>query len=698
MRPDERRSIKWLEAVLVASVLFPVLVFCLSAWQTYQDVQGVADDQINRSRDVLHEHALKVFEAVERSIAEVNEIIRDMSDAEISANEEKLHVRLKRMVGSSAEMKSLWIFDAHGRALANSINFPAPPIDFSDRDYFRAHVDKEVGLYIGQVLRPKEPYGGLPFFSVSKRRVSPAGIFAGVIQVSVLPEYFEGFYEKIGKGSGSYYSLIRADGLVLARLPALDRDMNLPARGLLPTAMRNQPSEGFLQVKSLVDGVERKVSYLRLPNLPVYVVSGRETSAIRAEWLRRESSQLLFAVPATAMLIIVVTLAVRRTKRLYEEEARRRLAEDALRQAQRLEALGRLTGGIAHDFNNLLMVVGGAARKLGRTLHGSSEIRMLQLIEAAVQKGEVLTRKLLAFSRRQSLSSKIIDIAARVRDMRGVLEQSVRADVRLEITTPAAPVAVKVDPEELEMALLNLTLNSRDAMPDGGRIEIEVAEETQGAEPVALITVRDTGHGIPPAIRDRIFEPFFTTKPVDKGSGLGLSQVYGFVQQSNGKIDLASEHGVGTTVRISLPLCKDAVAADPSTTTDRLIFSSPSVLLVEDNADVAVVAADYLDQLKCKVVHASSAEEALKLLAEQGFDLVLSDIVMPGMSGLEMARRIRERHPDIPIILASGYSDKAELAVSDGFSLIRKPYAPQALVRAINQALGERRGLDKKVS
>jgi two-component system NtrC family sensor kinase len=280
--------------------------------------------------------------------------------------------------------------------------------------------------------------------------------------------------------------------------------------------------------------------------------------------------------------------------------------------------------------------------------------------------------------------------------MRGVLEQSVRADVRLEINTPATPVAVNVDPEELEMALLNLTLNSRDAMPGGGRIEIEVSEETQGAESVALITVRDTGHGIPLSIRDRIFEPFFTTKPIDKGSGLGLSQVYGFVQQSDGKIDLSSEDGAGTTFRISLPLCNGTVLADTAAAADHLLVPPPCVLLVEDNADVATVAADYLDQLKCKVVHASSSEEALKLLADRRFDLVLSDIVMPGTSGLELARQIKERHPDIPIILASGYSDTAELAVGEGFSLIRKPYAPEALVRAINQVFRPQVGLDRK--
>ena len=319
--------------------------------------------------------------------------------------------------------------------------------------------------------------------------------------------------------------------------------------------MRSHPSEGFLQVKSVVDGVERRVSYLRLPDLPVYVIAGRETQSIRNEWLRRESHQLLLAVPATAILVFVVALAVRRTKTLYEEQNRRRLAEDALRQAQPLEALGWLTGGVAHDFNNLLMVVGGAARKLGRSLQGAGETRTLQLIETAVQKGEGLTRRLLAFSRRQSLSPKVIDVAGTVRDMRAVLEQSVQANIQLDISTPRWPVVVKIDPEELEIALLNLTLNSRDAMPEGGRIEIEVAERA-GATPAALIIVRDTGHGIPDAIRDRIFEPFFTTKAVDKGNGLGLSQVYGFVQQSNGKIDLASEEGRGTTFTISFRSAK----------------------------------------------------------------------------------------------------------------------------------------------
>jgi two-component system NtrC family sensor kinase len=230
--------------------------------------------------------------------------------------------------------------------------------------------------------------------------------------------------------------------------------------------------------------------------------------------------------------------------------------------------------------------------------------------------------------------------------------------------------------------------------PAGARV---LSVRTFMAGPDAVVEVRDTGPGIPSELAGRIFEPFFTTKSVDKGSGLGLSQVYGFVQQSDGKIDLASEDGAGTTFRIRLPIRKDAVAAEAGiAATDRLLVSSPSVLLVEDNADVAVVVTDYLAQLKCKVGHASSAEEGLKLLADRHFDVVLSDIVMPGMSGLEMARRIRERHPDIPIILASGYSDKAELALSEGFALIRKPYAPEALVRAINQAFDSRETLDRK--
>jgi two-component system NtrC family sensor kinase len=702
MLTAQRHSIRLLQGVLIGAAALPMLLFCFAAWQSQKDGQRVAQSQIERSRDVLNEHALKVFEAVERGIAEINEIIRDMSDDEIRTNQQKLHDRLERMVSSSPEMKSFWIFDRNGRALVSSLEFPAPAVDFADRDYFGAHVEHDIGTYIGEVLRPRAPYGGAPFFGVSRRRISSDVSFTGVIQASVLPEYFEGFYAKIGQTEGSYFSLIRGDGLILARYPRLDRDTRLPAQGNLIKAFNEHPDEGTVSVVSLIDGVERRVSYLKLPSLPVYVLSGMETAAIRNEWISQMSRHLIFGIPATAALIVVIALALRRTRNLYEEAKRRQAAEGALKQAQRLEALGQLTGGVAHDFNNLLMVVGGSARKLKRTNKDPTELRSLQMIDAAVQKGEGLTRKLLAFSRRQSLSPEVINLPDFVSKLRGVLEQSVPGDIEIEISAPTGPVAVKIDPDELEIALLNLTLNARDAMPDGGRIKITIrtapAVGTEGLNEfsgnTAVIEFADNGHGVPEAIQERIFEPFFTTKAVDKGTGLGLSQIYGFVQQSNGTITFSSEVGAGTTFRLSLPICEETPKAKPA----ELVDASPkdiepaTVLLVEDHPDVSIVARDYLEQYGCKVVQANSAEGAVEALnRRQDIDLVLSDIVMPGMSGLELGRLVREHHPEIPVVLASGYSDKAAVATSEGFPLIRKPYSPETLRHILAQILGEAR-------
>ena len=697
MLAAHQQSIRWLQGVLIASATLPAMLFAYASWQGYNTTKNVAERQIAQSRDVLTEHALKVFEAVNRSIAETNEIIRDMSDAQIAQNAERLHNRLEKIADESSQIKSLWIFDRSGRAIVNSLDYPAPPIDFSDRDYFKAHVDRDIGTYVGDVLVPRPPYGGAPFFGVSRRRSSPDGSFTGVIQVSVLPEYFEGFYAKIGRDPGSYYSLIRQDGLLVARFPKLNRQASLPPQGDLRKAMQANPEEGTLSLVSKVDGLERTVSYLKLPDLPLYVVAGRDAAAVRAEWLAQVRGHLLFGLPTTAALIFVIALALRRTRRLYDEEGRRQAAEEALKQSQRLEELGQLTGGVAHDFNNLLMVIGGSAKRLERSERDPKQLRSLQMIEAAVQKGESLTKKLLSFSRRRTLSPQVIDLGACVESLRGVLAQSVTGDIEFEVKLPSQPVAVKIDPTELEIALINLTLNARDAMPDGGKILITVERVNSSRDSLpadlrgrfAAVSVLDTGTGISEEIRERIFEPFFTTKPVDKGTGLGLSQVYGFVRQAQGAVTVASEVGRGSRVIMYLPVT-DALPERPSSAVvrDPGKLEGIRVLLVEDNPDVAMIATDYLEQCGCSVVRAENAEKALETLnGRNDINLVLSDIAMPGMSGLELARVVRDHHPEIGIVLATGYSDKASRAVEEGFRLIEKPYSLDVMRQSLKAAV-----------
>jgi len=694
MLAAHQQSIRLLQGVLVASVALPALLFAYACWQGYNTTQAVAARQIAQSRDVLNEHALKVFEAVDRSIAETNEIIRDMSDAQIAENAAKLHARLKKLADESSQIKSLWIFDRTGHALVNSLDDPSPPIDFSDRDYFKSHVARDIGTFVGSVLRPRPPYGGAPFFGVSHRRTSADGSFTGVIQASVLPEYFEGFYAKIGREPGSYYSLIREDGLLLARYPKLDRNTWLAPQGDLIKAMRAKPDEGTVSLVSKIDGLERTVSYLKLPNLPLYVVAGRDAAAVRAEWLAQVQGHLMFGLPSTAVLIVVIALALGRTRKLYDEERRRQAAEEALKQSQRLEALGQLTGGVAHDFNNLLMVIGGSAKKLKRSEQDPKQLRSLEMIDLAVQKAESLTKKLLSFSRRRTLLPQVIDLTSSIDSLRGVLAQSVTGDIALEFDLPRQMIAVKVDPSELEIALLNLTLNARDAMPDGGKITFSLrrVHAINGGLPAnlrgefAAISVTDSGEGIPAAIRERIFEPFFTTKAVDKGTGLGLSQVFGFVNQSQGAVTVHSETGHGARFNMYLPVSAEMpVVRAPATDTASANLEHARVLLVEDNPDVGTIAADYLEQCGCSVVRADNAEIAIETLNRRNdIDLVFSDIAMPGMSGLELGRLVRDHYPEIPVVLASGYSDKAARAVEEGFLLLEKPYSLDAMRRSLS--------------
>ncbi len=370
-------------------------------------------------------------------------------------------------------------------------------------------------------------------------------------------------------------------------------------------------------------------------------------------------------------------------------------AHEQLSQAQKLEALGKLTGGVAHDFNNLLMVVSGQAQLLRRRVADDPRaLRALDAIEASAKRGEDLTRHLLAFSRRQRLQPMSISLADRLADLRALIATSLPASISLQISLPEGLWPIRVDPSELELALLNLAVNARDAMPGGGalfvraaNIRLEEGEDGLNGEFVALV-VEDTGMGIPPDILPRIFDPFFTTKEVSKGTGLGLSQVYGFAQQSGGRVEGDSRLGGGTSFTLFLPHSGAPAQAVPD---EGAAFQAQSaaVLLVEDNPEVAEVAAAMLEQLGHSVRVVGSASAALAMLSgEERPDLVFSDIVMAGeMDGLGLARRIREQHPGLPVLLATGYSKAAE-GLGDEFPILRKPYKLADLNRAIGALVG----------
>ncbi|HZZ89807.1 MAG TPA: PAS domain S-box protein [Caulobacteraceae bacterium] len=376
-------------------------------------------------------------------------------------------------------------------------------------------------------------------------------------------------------------------------------------------------------------------------------------------------------------------------------------AQERLAQAQKLEAVGQLTGGVAHDFNNILMVVGGQTELLRRYVgdDNPAAVRALDAIEQSARRGQDLTRHLLAFARRSRLNPAPIELPKRRSALQHLLSASVGSLIQVTLDLPDDLWCVEADANELELALLNMAVNARDAMPDGGRIVLQAHNVALGAGDQAseaagdfvAITVRDEGGGIPPDILPKVFEPFFTTKAVDKGTGLGLSQVYGFVQQSGGRVQIESELGRGTAITLFLPRVEASEGREAEATHAKSVGAvrSAYVLLVEDNPQVADVASRLLDQLGHRTQVAASAEAALALF-EAGArpELVFSDVVMAGrIDGLDLARRIREHWPEIPVLLATGYSEAADRMPKREFPIIPKPYGLAELSRAIDAAL-----------
>lgn len=699
MQTEQRNSLRLLQWMMAASLALPIALFGFASAVSWNSIRDTADREIERTLDVAHEHALKVFETIDRSLSEINEIIRGISDADIRSREQALHVRLRQLADSLPQMKSAWIFDTQGRALANSLVLPAPEIDFSDRNYFKAHVEKDIGIFIGEALKPRAPYQGAAFFGVSRRRQTDDGSFSGVIQASVLPEYFENFYARIGHDAGSFFALGLADGTVLARFPVLDRDFRLDPHGAAAQKLAADPKAGIVTVTSPADGIERRLGYQRLAEYPVYVSAGLETSAIRSRWLATMGQHLIFGLPATALLFFLLALALRRTRPLHAEAARRMEAEEALKHGQRLEALGQLTGGVAHDFNNLLTVIRASVDMLRRPhLAEERRLRYVDAISDTVGRAAKLTAQLLAFARRQTLKPETFDVGKCVRTLTEMIGTLTGSPIQIVTRVPDQPCFINADAGQFETALINMAVNARDAMSGAGQLTITARAVAELPGPAVLpanalgyvaVSVGDTGVGIPQAQIGRIFEPFFTTKEVGQGTGLGLSQVFGFAKQSGGEVMVASEVGKGSTFTLYLPRVSGEARQPqaPAEVAPPVDGHGMSVLLVEDNIEVGTFARDALTELGYATTLVHDAKEALAELSQnaQRFDVVFTDVVMPGMSGIDLAREIRRRHLDLPVVLTSGYSHVLSQNGSFGFELLQKPYSIEQLAHVLHK-------------
>jgi CheY-like chemotaxis protein len=375
-----------------------------------------------------------------------------------------------------------------------------------------------------------------------------------------------------------------------------------------------------------------------------------------------------------------------------------------------MEAIGQLTGGVAHDFNNLLTIIRSATDFLRRReLPEERRRRYVDAISETVERASNLTAQLLAFARRQPLKPQVFNVGAQVESVAQLVRPLVGARIEIKVDVQAPDCFTIADIAQFETALINLAINARDAMRDEGRLTISVrkaqgipslrAQAARSGDFVA-VSVNDTGSGIAPENLDAIFEPFFTTKEVGKGTGLGLSQAFGFAKQSEGDIAVESRVGHGATFTIYLPQAPSpAAATEAAAVTSEAATTGRGyrVLVVEDNDDVGRFSTELLEDLGYVVRRAANAQEALTILAENEFsvDLVFSDVIMPGMNGVELANVVRERYPGLPVVLTSGYSNVLAESAHRGFELIQKPYSVESLSRILRKAMAEKLAISR---
>jgi signal transduction histidine kinase/ActR/RegA family two-component response regulator len=712
-----RAAAPWaMQGLVVASVLLPLLVIVGGGWQAWRGIVQEANTNLLSDLAVSAEQATRVLDTHMLLGSRVNDLLGNLADDAVIAREAELHDRLAAMIAGLRQVTAVVVTNADGHALVASSRFPADhSVSFGDRQYFTALRDTGAPFQIGGIV-----YGRLTradVFTVAVRRGSAAGRFSGAILVGVSPSYFRDFDNDLFAGDTDYSAtLLREDGTPLAYYPESQADYANARDQMVTGLIAEAPLGGLVHIASSIDGGERVLAYRRLPGYPVYVTVGRYWSSVIREWRNTMLAQLVFALPATAALFALSLLAMRQWRRqndtlatLQDEVHRRELAEEALRQSQKMEAVGRLTGGIAHDFNNHLTVISSNIELLQRRLppDNGGLMRLSDAAMAGVRRAATLTHRLLAFSRQQPLEPEPLDIGRLVSSISDLLRRTLGEDVAVEAVLASGLWQTRVDANQLENVLLNLAVNARDAMPKGGKLTIETtnvhldeayaaAHSEVKAGQYVLLAVTDTGIGMTQKVIDKVFEPFFTTKPLGQGTGLGLSMVYGFVKQSGGHVAISSVPGRGTTVKVYLPRFVRAetqpASAPASAKTAQQAGSGETILVVEDDPDVRRTSVEALHGMGYQVLEAGDAMEGVRLIIDRGgIDLLFTDIGLPGgVNGRALADAARSAQPGLRVLFTTGYAHNAIMrdgVLDRSVHFIAKPFNLDALAAKIREAL-----------
>lgn len=567
-----------LRLLLVLSLIVPSAVFAFVTLQGRALLLDNATNRTTRMAELLAQQAAATFDGYNVAFSRIEE---HLLHTEGQFQEKMLHEYLSDLDRDMRSVDSIAVIDEKGAAIAHSRYFPVPRTYLGDREYIQnatpatrdrpGSLQGRDGLVIG--LPVKSRISGKVVLLASRARHEIPGAANGTLVMAISQQYFEEFYRTLALTKSDRVALIRADTRVLAQIPAapgrpsIDPEQ-MGSLGPITTATASeigirQLTDGTIDYVSPIDGARRISGFRKVDDYPVYVEVGFSVDNVLAPWRSQALINLVITAIATLLLFSVARMALVKSRdeaamqsRLLAEEHQRLEAESALRQAQKMEALGQLTGGIAHDFNNMLNIIlvnlELAAKRLTDRRPDDLE-RVDGYVKGATQgaeRGVALTRRLLAFAHRKEDEDPVVvqpsDLVVGVLDLLG---QAAGSKVRITLDAPRGLRPIRVDPNELETALLNLVVNARDAMSEGGRIQISVREEGR----MVVLSVKDTGHGMDAEMLKRATEPFFTTKESGKGSGLGLSMVERFATQSGGSLRLDSQPGAGTTAEIRLP-------------------------------------------------------------------------------------------------------------------------------------------------
>jgi signal transduction histidine kinase len=684
-------------------------------WSEYDRSLREAEQSVETEAYFLSDHASRLFGGAEIGLQTAAALIDGQNWDDIERSQ-ALYEQIRALRDAQPYINDVWLNDQTGRLRSTSFAFPAPFADISAFESFQAVQDRDVGLVIGGTMVGNVSHQQT--FLISDRLENSDRSFRGAASVTANLRYFSDYWQQVQMREGTHIGLYRINSAgepatLLIEYPAPDRNGDATHSGSQSTTHADGGG--------IPTNARNFVAARRVGDFPLSLIVSLPRSVALSEWRAWLAIYGPLAGFALTGLGLLTALALRQAR--LDDAARaalvkaytdltaqmqaRELAEQKVWQMQKIQAIGQLTGGISHDFNNLLtIIIGNADMIVSETAHLPRLQQTAKMVVRAAERGAELTSRLLSFARRQPLDPRPIDVNHLLRALEPLLKQSIEQDVDLQLISRAGLWTALVDPAQLEAAIINLSINARDAMPKGGKLTIEMANtsiddayatdhDEVAAGQYVMIAVSDTGTGMAKDVMLRAFEPFFTTKPVGKGSGLGLSMVYGFVKQSGGHIKIYSEAGSGTTVKLYLPRSMEKKGSAPieSKRHGEALAGHERILVVEDDLDVLNFTTKVLRECGYQVIAASGAVEALAQIDNGSIiDLLFTDVILPdGVDGRKLAVLARERLPELKVLFTSGYTENAIIhqgRLDPRVHLLSKPF------RKLDLALKIRRALD----